>query len=107
MTHAADTTVDIDELRRTPTVSVEQAGRALGVSRAYAYQMAREGTLPVIHLGPRRVRVPTVKLLEMLGLNDVSSRSDELAAAPADAAESQAQALRHRPPVGRRAAGFP
>jgi excisionase family DNA binding protein len=28
------------------TVSVEEAAKILGISRAYAYQMAREGQLP-------------------------------------------------------------
>ncbi|WP_326544680.1 helix-turn-helix domain-containing protein [Mycobacterium sp. 2-64] len=49
-----------------PTVSVERAGQYLGVSRAFAYQMAREGLLPTIKLGARRVRVPAAALLRML-----------------------------------------
>lgn len=68
MSNQTSTAPDIDELRRVPTVSVEQAGRYLGVSRGFAYAMAREGSLPVIHLGPRRVRVPSAKLLAMLGV---------------------------------------
>ncbi len=68
MSNRTNTTLDIDDLRRRPTVSVEEAGRFLGVSRAYAYTMAREGRLPVIQLGTRRVRVPSAKLLAMLGL---------------------------------------
>lgn len=68
MTNQTDTTLDINQLRRLPTVSVEEAGRYLGVSRAFAYSMVRAGDLPVIRLGTRRVRVPTAKLLEMLGI---------------------------------------
>lgn len=62
------TTVPVlDELRSgPPTVSVEQAARYLGVSRAYGYAMARGGLLPTIKLGTRRVRVPTAALLRML-----------------------------------------
>lgn len=57
----------LDELRSgPPTISIEQAARYLGVSRAYAYQMAREGRLPTIKLGERRVRVPALTLLKML-----------------------------------------
>lgn len=65
----ATQTIDIlDELRSGPaTISVEQAARYLGVSRAYAYQMARGGRLPTIQLGARRVRVPALALLKMLG----------------------------------------
>jgi excisionase family DNA binding protein len=57
----------LDELRSgPPTLSIEQAAQYLGVSRAYGYQMAREGRLPVIKLGTRRVRVPSAALLRML-----------------------------------------
>ncbi|MFW0791775.1 helix-turn-helix transcriptional regulator [Gordonia sp. CPCC 205333] len=96
---------DMDELLSRPTVSVEQAGRLFGISRAHAYAMVRDGSMPAIRLGPRRVRVPSVRLREMLGLADTPSRFNELAAAPLDATESQAQAL-HRPQPGRRAVGF-
>lgn len=48
------------------TVSVERAGEYVGVSRTYAYQMARKGLLPTIKLGSRRVRVPTAALARML-----------------------------------------
>lgn len=58
----------LDELRSGPaTMSIEQAASYLGVSRAYAYQLAREGHLPTIKLGSRRVRVPALALLRMLG----------------------------------------
>ncbi len=60
--------LDVNELRTTPTVSVERGGEYLGVSRAYAYEMAKAGTLPVIHVGPRRMRVSSAKLLAMLGV---------------------------------------
>lgn len=68
MSTQASTTPDIDQLRHVPTVSVEEAGRYLGVSRAFAYTMVRNGDLPVIRLGTRRVRVPSAKLLRMLGV---------------------------------------
>ena len=67
-TAASKSTPTLDELRGgPPTISVEQAARYLGVSRAYAYQMAREGQLPTIKLGERRVRVSALALLKMLG----------------------------------------
>ncbi len=72
MTTAKDTDLPaLDELRcGPPTLSVEQAAQALGVSRAYAYSMAREGRLPVIRVGDRRVKVPTAALLRMLNGGD-------------------------------------
>jgi excisionase family DNA binding protein len=60
-------TPNLDDLRDgPPTISITNAARYLGVSRAYAYGMAREGRLPVIKLGPQRVRVLTAGLLRML-----------------------------------------
>jgi excisionase family DNA binding protein len=50
-----------------PTISIEQAARYLGVSRAYGYSLAREGRLPTIKLGAKRVRVPALALLKLLG----------------------------------------
>ncbi|MGV0991176.1 MAG: excisionase family DNA-binding protein [Mycobacterium sp.] len=49
-----------------PTLSVEEASRYLGVSRAYTYQMAREGRLPVIRLSEHRLRVSTIGLIRLL-----------------------------------------
>lgn len=48
-----------------PTLSVEEAGRVLGVGRGLAYRMARSGKLPTIRVG-RLLRVPLPRLLEML-----------------------------------------
>ena len=50
-----------------PTISVEEAGEILGVSRRSAYRAAENGELPTLRLG-RRLVVPTPKLLAMLGL---------------------------------------
>ncbi len=61
-TNAADA---LDELRSNPTVSVETYARAVGVSRGYAYGLARVGEIPVIHVG-RRLRVPSAAVLPML-----------------------------------------
>ncbi|PZS17235.1 MAG: hypothetical protein DLM54_10025 [Acidimicrobiales bacterium] len=53
----------------TPTLSVEQAGRLLGLGRSAAYALATRGELPgLIHLGRRRV-VATARLLAVLGLD--------------------------------------
>ncbi|WP_052665334.1 helix-turn-helix domain-containing protein [Nitriliruptor alkaliphilus] len=50
-----------------PTISVEEAGQILGVSRRSAYRAAENGELPTLRLG-RRLLVPTARLLAMLGL---------------------------------------
>ena len=48
------------------TMTVEEAGEALGISRATAYLLARTGGIPVIRLGERRLVVPKVQLEKML-----------------------------------------
>jgi excisionase family DNA binding protein len=47
------------------TVSVEEAGRLLGLSRNSAYEAARRGELPVLRFGKRLV-VPRARLMAML-----------------------------------------
>ena len=51
----------------TPTMTVEAAGKALGLGRSAAYQAARRGDLPTIAIG-RRLMVPTASLYRMLDL---------------------------------------
>ena len=58
---------EIADLLARPTISVEQAGNILDLSRNSAYRAVRSGELPSIKIG-RIVRVPTAKLCEMLGL---------------------------------------
>lgn len=48
------------------TMTVEEAGEALGISRATAYMLAKTGGIPVIRLGERRLVVPRVALQKML-----------------------------------------
>lgn len=52
-----------------PTITVEEAGRILGISRESAYNAANNGELPVLRVG-RRLLVPTARLRQMLGLDD-------------------------------------
>ena len=47
------------------TVKVEEAARILGIGRQTAYELARQGKLPVLRLGKRLV-VPKVALERML-----------------------------------------
>ena len=46
---------------RRLTMTVEEAGVALGISRSHAYQLVRQGELPSLRLG-RRVVVPIAAL---------------------------------------------
>ncbi|OPX12491.1 helix-turn-helix domain-containing protein [Mycobacterium sp. AT1] len=66
-TDTTKTYPSVERLRQgPPTVSIETAAEYLGVSRAFAYSMAKAGRLPVIHLSAKRKRVPTAKLLNLL-----------------------------------------
>jgi excisionase family DNA binding protein len=53
------------ETRETLVYSVPEAGRLLSLSRATAYSLASQGTLPTIRLG-RRLVVPRKALEELL-----------------------------------------
>ena len=57
------------EIPDTPTVSVEEAGRVLGLGRSKSYEAARTGEIPVLRFG-RTLRVPTAALRQMLGLGE-------------------------------------
>lgn len=64
----------IDEARRLPTVvTVAQAGALLGVSRSRSYELVEDGTIPVIRSG-RAIRVPTARLLRLLGIEPGGDR---------------------------------
>lgn len=67
----------IDNDREQPvTLTVEQAGRLLGISRGAAYRAAAAGELPTIRFG-RRILVPTARLLRLLGVDhDAVSTGD-------------------------------
>jgi excisionase family DNA binding protein len=58
-------------------LTVEEAGRRLGIGRSLAYQLARCGKIPTIRLG-RRLVVPRKRLERML---DGESPADEESAA--------------------------
>lgn len=47
------------------TISVEQAGRILGVGRALSYALASQGVIPTLRLG-RRLVVPLAQLRRLL-----------------------------------------
>jgi hypothetical protein len=59
---AAKIALELTEL--PPTLSIERAAKLLGLSSAY--RAAANGQLPTLAFG-RRLFVPTVRLLEMLG----------------------------------------
>jgi len=60
------------------TISVETAGRLLGISRGLAYELASQGLLPTLRLG-RRLVVPRKALEKMLeaGQPKTSGREDK------------------------------
>ena len=60
--------MDADAKRSQPnreTVTVEEAGAVLGISRATAYRLASTGELPVLRLGGRLL-VPRIRLDRLL-----------------------------------------
>jgi excisionase family DNA binding protein len=61
-------------------LSVEEAAELLGISRAFAYELVADGTLPSLRLH-RRILVPRAALLRMLDVD--SSDSDDCHSDPA------------------------
>lgn len=51
-----------------PTITVEQAGGLLGLPVRTTYRAAARGEIPSIRIG-RRLLVPTMRLLDLLGLD--------------------------------------
>jgi excisionase family DNA binding protein len=63
-------TMRYEDLDALPTVvSIMTAARALGLSRTYAYELAKRGDFPcrIIRIGTT-YRVPTVELRKLLGV---------------------------------------
>ena len=53
------------------TMTIEEAGELLGLSRSSAYRAAAKGELPTLRFG-RRLIVPTRRLLTLLGFSELS-----------------------------------
>lgn len=62
--HTRHSTARLSEL--PPTLSVDEAGEMLGISRRSAYRAVARGEIPTLRLG-RRLLVPTPRLLALLG----------------------------------------
>ena len=69
--HARYLTEDSTAVERR-TISVEEAGRILGVSRGAAYAYAKDGSIPTIRLG-KRLLVPRAALEKMLNVAHTAS----------------------------------
>jgi Helix-turn-helix domain len=57
-----------------PTMSIEDAGRLLRISRTAAYNAAKAGDIPTIKIGGRKF-VPTALLRELLGIDNPTKPS--------------------------------
>jgi excisionase family DNA binding protein len=54
------------------TYDVEEAGRMLGISRNAAYAAVKDGTIPSIKIGPKRIVVPKAAFDRLLDGDDPS-----------------------------------
>ena len=57
------------------TLSVEEAGKLLGVSRQVAYQLIHRSDFPTLHIG-RRILVPKKQLEEWMDRNVIGAEAD-------------------------------
>lgn len=53
------------KMASSPTLTVEQAGKEIGISRNSAYEAAKRGDIPTIRIG-RRILVPRLALDRLL-----------------------------------------
>ena len=60
--------VAVPDPRERPTLTVDEVGRILGISRSLAYEGVRIGDIPSIRVG-RRIIVPTAALRRLLELD--------------------------------------
>jgi len=59
--------ITLNELRQRTSVSVNEAAIVLGIGRATAYKMAKDGELPVIGLPTRRcIRISAPALMALI-----------------------------------------
>ena len=59
--------------------TITETANALGISRAFAYELVRKGELPSIRLG-RRIVVPKLQLAKLVGVDadpDAGGEPDE------------------------------
>lgn len=61
----------LDSVKDRATITVEEAGELLGLSRGAAYRAANSGQIPVLRLG-RRLVVSVPALLTMLSAQDAA-----------------------------------
>jgi excisionase family DNA binding protein len=64
-----------DDWIHQPTVTIAQAAKILGMSRATAYRAAKDGVLPAVKVSRRRYVVSTSVLARLLHLNEGSEAS--------------------------------
>jgi hypothetical protein len=64
--------IRVAELRELPpTLTVPQLGQIMGWGRSTAYEAVRQGVVPSVRVN-RRIVVPTLAVLRVLGLDDHS-----------------------------------
>lgn len=66
----------MSDRERPATMTVEQAGALLGISRRSAYRAAAAGHIPTIRLG-RRILVPAAMLYRMLGITPTQNSDSD------------------------------
>ena len=59
------------------TITVDQAGRVLGLAKSTAYDAVYRGDIPSLRIG-RRIMVPVHELLRMLGIDPDSAHAREV-----------------------------
>lgn len=58
----------------TQMLTVSEAAKRLGVSRGLAYLLAKDGKIPALRVGEKRIVIPAEALEKWIAKNTVESR---------------------------------
>jgi len=56
----------MDDWKNKVTMSLPEFAKLMGISRTLAFKLAKDGDIPVIRLGEKRILVSTAMVIRML-----------------------------------------
>jgi len=66
--HTGCMRTSLPDAQKSPLLTIDETAPILGLGRSACYEAAKRGEIPTLRFR-RRLRVPTARLLEMLGVD--------------------------------------